>query len=147
MYPSKISYWLLVIFFLMFFSPIAFKVFYLKISKNMFWEVCSLTIFFGAILYLFLNTYYIIDNKNLKIRCGFITYKPIDINQIKVISKTNSIVASPAASFDRIEISYGKFNDIIISPSNKSQFINDLIAINPLSKFASTTKAALAILY
>jgi hypothetical protein len=50
---------------------------------------------------------------------------------MKKISKSSSIVSSPAASFDRIEITYDKFDELIISPKHKLKFIADLQKINP----------------
>ena len=39
-------------------------------------------------------------------------------------------MSSPAPSFDRIELKYGKFDEIIISPKDKLSFANDLTQIN-----------------
>ena len=47
------------------------------------------------------------------------------------LSKSSSIISSPAASFDRIEITYGKFDELIISPKHKLKFAADLQKINP----------------
>jgi hypothetical protein len=55
----------------------------------------------------------------------------IDIHQIKRIEETNSPLSSPAASFDRIEITYNKFDSVIISPKEKLGFIQDILQINP----------------
>jgi len=71
---------------------------------------------------MFLKTEYTIEDKKLKIKCGFFTYKPIEINEIREITKSSNIISSPAASFDRIEIKYGKFEELIISPKNKFEF-------------------------
>lgn len=50
---------------------------------------------------------------------------------MKKVSKSSSIISSPAASFDRIEITYGKFDELIISPRHKTKFVKDLKKINP----------------
>lgn len=55
----------------------------------------------------------------------------IDINQIKSIEKSNSILSSPAASRKRISIKYGKYDDILVSPKNQEDFIQELLKINP----------------
>lgn len=86
------------------------------------------------IAHLFLRTVYTIDHDQLKIKCGIFSYQPIDIHEIREISKTKSIISSPAPSFDRIEIKYGKFDTIIISPNDKLSFANDLSLINPTIK-------------
>ena len=81
---------------------------------------------------MFLKTEYKIENEKLKIKCGIIFNKTIDISKIKKISKTSSLMSSPAPSFDRIELKYGKFDEIIIiiSPKDKLSFANDLTQIN-----------------
>ena len=83
---------------------------------------------------MFLKTEYTIEDKKLKIKCGFFTYKPIEINKIKEITKSSNIISSPAASFDRIEIKYGKFEELIISPKNKFEFAQYLTNLNPKIK-------------
>ena len=65
------------------------------------------------------------------VKSGFIRYKPIDIESIKEIAATKSIISSPAPSFGRIVIKYGKYDEIIISPKNKQNFAKDLMRINP----------------
>lgn len=83
------------------------------------------------ILQLFINTYYVVEDKTLKIRSGFLYKLTIDIHQIKKLEETNSPLSSPAASFDRLEIIYNKFDSVIISPKDKKAFIEDLLQINP----------------
>ncbi|WP_051007971.1 PH domain-containing protein [Psychroflexus torquis] len=58
----------------------------------------------------------------------------IGINDIKEITKSNTIISSPAASFDRIEIKYGKFQEMIISPKDKFEFAKYLTKLNPKIK-------------
>jgi hypothetical protein len=74
---------------------------------------------------------YIIENSQLKIKFGFFSFKPIDIMDIKEISKTSNIISSPAPSFDRIEIKYADFGSVIISPKDKISFSKDLVQLNP----------------
>ena len=98
------------------------------------WTVIFLLILFAFIVHIFLKTHYTISNHELKIKSGFFSYKPINIAEIKEISNTKSILSSPAPSFDRIKIIYGKFDFIIISPKDKLNFANDLLEINPQIK-------------
>jgi len=87
---------------------------------------------YGFFLYLNFSTEYTItDNGTLKVKCGFVYNKSFDINKIKSIVKSNNLISSPAPSLDRIELTYGKFDLIIISPKNKTEFANDLTKINP----------------
>ena len=76
-------------------------------------------------------TKYIISENQLTIQCFFYVNAKIDILKIKKIEKTNTILSSPALSFDRIRINYNKYGEIFISPKEKQTFINQLLEINP----------------
>lgn len=81
------------------------------------------------IVHMFSKTYYVIDGNSLTIKCGFFS-TAVDVNTVTKISETNNPISSPALSLDRIEIAYGKFQSVIISPKLKNEFISDLIALN-----------------
>ena len=81
--------------------------------------------------YIFMTTFYIIESQNLIIKSGFIVNMKIDIQNIKKISKSKNITSSPALSFDRLEILYNKFDTVLISPKDKSGFIEAILKINP----------------
>lgn len=85
----------------------------------------------GFILHLFTSTYYQIEADQLRIKSGFIYNKIIPISTIKCIVKSKNILSSPALSFDRIEIRYGKGDYVLISPKERATFIADLQKINP----------------
>lgn len=55
----------------------------------------------------------------------------IDINTIKSIEPTHTILSAPASSLDRLRINYNKYDDIVISPRRKEEFIRQLQSINP----------------
>lgn len=94
----------------------------------------GLIILFPVILFvvhMFMTTYYVISGNNLTIKCGFLINLTLDIRTIKKISETNNLLSSPATSIDRIEIMFGNFDSVIISPKDKKEFINDILALNP----------------
>ncbi len=130
-YPSKVSYGLLIFIFLVFYGPLIPNLINGDLSGKMIGLIGFLSLIFAFILHLFFGTHYTIENNKLKIKCGFFSYKPIKIDEIKEVSKTKNIISSPAPSFDRVEIKYGKFDEIIISPKDKLNFANDLAIINP----------------
>lgn len=130
-YPSKVSYGLLIFIFLIFYGPLIPDLISSSINIKIIVFIGFLTLIFAFILHLFLRTYYIIENKKLKVKCGVFLYKPIEIDSIKEVSKTKNIFSSPAPSFDRVIIKYGKFDEIIISPKDKLSFANDLVKLNP----------------
>ena len=83
------------------------------------------------VVHMFLTTNYTIESDELIIKCGFLFNKTIDIKTIKKITETNNALSSPATSLDRLEIIYGEFDSIIISPKQKTGFINDIKRLNP----------------
>lgn len=74
---------------------------------------------------------YKIHDNELTVSGGFLINGTIDIEDIKQIKKTRSLISSPAASFDRIQIFYGGNDSVIISPKEKKEFIDHLLSINP----------------
>lgn len=130
-YPSKVSYGLMIFIFMIFFAPFVFHIIDEGFSELVSVVLVFLIILYGFILYLFFQTVYIIENSQLKIKFGFFSFKPIDIMDIKEISKTSNIISSPAPSFDRIEIKYADFGSVIISPKDKISFSKDLVLLNP----------------
>jgi len=129
-YPSKVSSGLLIFIFLVFYGPLIPDLTNGDLSGKMIGLIGFISLIFAFVLHLFFGTHYTIENNKLKIKCGIFSYKPIEIDKIKEVSKTKSIISSPAPSFDRIEIKYGKFDKIIISPKDKKNFANDLVIIN-----------------
>jgi hypothetical protein len=94
-------------------------------------------------VYLILDTYYIIKGDILIVKCGFLVNKKIDINKVDLISETNSVISAPAISLDRLDIIYNGHEGILISPRNKLKFIEHMIRINPSIKvqFKSSKKS------
>jgi hypothetical protein len=130
-YYSKVSYTLLIVVFIVFFGPLIPNYIDEGFNSNMFLMTLALIILFGFVLHMFLNTTYKIEKGKLYIKCGFFNYNPVNIGEMKKVSKSSNIISSPAASFDRIEITYGKFDELIISPKYKTKFVEDLQKINP----------------
>lgn len=83
------------------------------------------------ILHVFLTTYYQVGGTFLKIKCGYLFSKTIGIETITKISETNNPLSAPATSLDRLEISYNKYDKIMISPRDKQGFIQHLTNLKP----------------
>lgn len=126
-YKSKISYWLLSILLLVFTTILVL----LFLDNAPWYAIVLILIITAFVLQLFVNTYYVIEGSELKIRSGFLFKMNLDINSIKKIEESNSPLSSPAASFDRLEIIYNKYDSILISPKDKNLFIQDILKINP----------------
>lgn len=133
-YYSKVSYGLLAAVCVVFFAPIVLNIFIDGITTSIVFIGVTALLLFGFILHSFFNTTYTIEGDKLKIKSGFFNYKPIAISEIKEIAKSSNISSSPAASFNRIEIRYGKFEEVIISPKNKFELAKHLTALNPKIK-------------
>jgi len=114
--------------------PIAFLLgatLYLYIANGV-WPgiiITSLVTFF--ITYFCWHVKYIIIDKDLFVKAGFLVNSRIPIQDIKCITRTNNPLSSTALSLDRIQIFYGKSKSLIISPQNRSMFVNQLKEINP----------------
>jgi PH (Pleckstrin Homology) domain-containing protein len=82
-------------------------------------------------LHVFLNTYYEINGDNLKIRCGFLIDRDININEIVSVRETHNPLSAPATSIDRLELKLSGKDSVLISPKDKIGFINHLKRIKP----------------
>ena len=92
--------------------------------------IVALILFFA--LFSLFDIRYTIHNNILSVKCGMLLTTNYDINQIRKIKDTNSILAAPAASLDRIEIYFiQQKTPLIISPKDKNDFIRNLQSINP----------------
>jgi hypothetical protein len=130
-YQTKISYGMLTVIFLLFFLPVLFGIINNGITSEFYVLLGILIPSYAFIVYLFFNTEYRIENNELIIKCGFLFEQKIDIKEIKTLKKTTNLISSPAPSFDRIEIKYGKFDEVLISLKDKVSFAKDLTKINP----------------
>ena len=81
--------------------------------------------------YIFISTYYEIDDGVLRVKCGFLLNLSIPISSITKIEATKNPISAPATSFDRLEVFYNKFESVIISPKEKRAFIAHLKQMNP----------------
>ena len=83
------------------------------------------------VIHLFFTTYYLVDGSILQIKSGFLYNKELSIYSIVKLEETTSPLSAPAISLDRLEVFYNRFDSIIISPENKTDFIKHLCDINP----------------
>jgi hypothetical protein len=124
-YKSKIDWWLIIPFLV----PIYFGIISWKNNDKMGWLVIVATVAF--VVFMYRSTYYIIDNNKLIVRSMFIVYEKIEISSIKKIYKTRNPLSSPALSLNRLAIVYNKYDEIMISPEEKQDFLEKILKINP----------------
>lgn len=83
----------------------------------------------ALLLWLWFGTSYRIDDETLIVRSE--PFKStIDIKTIKKLKATKTLLAGPALSIDRIEIQYKTYDTVIVSPKDKSKFIEILLSKN-----------------
>ena len=85
-------------------------------------------VFVGIIWF---GTGYIISDDILVIKIGPVTHSRIRISRISKISRTNSILASPANSLKRLAIKSGNRVIVMISPKDEDVFIKTVNEVNP----------------
>lgn len=104
---------------------------YILVSEG--YDFFLLTIIFCPILFLIyvINaTNYKIKNEILYINSSFFFKEKLQINDIRKIEEVINILSSPAMSIKRLELFYGKYDSILVSPKNKGEFIEALLNIN-----------------
>lgn len=82
------------------------------------------------IIYVIKATIYKINNKILFIKSSFFFCKILPIKEIRKIEEVTNLISSPAMSIKRLELFYGKYDSILISPKNKKDFIKAILLIN-----------------
>ncbi|WP_415060445.1 PH domain-containing protein [Flavobacterium sp.] len=120
-YRSKIDWWLILLILGIFGYPIVEGV----LTKQYGLSITMISILF-FMFWMFSKIKYIIEGTMLKV-----WWIKIDIHSIKRIYKTNNPLSSPALSLDRIAIVYNKYDEVLISPKLKKEFVDDLLKINP----------------
>ncbi len=120
-YKSKVDWWLIILIGCVFGYPIIDGI----LTNEYF-----LSAIFAFVLVLFFllskTIRYRIEGENL-----MIWNTKIEIKSIRKIYRTNNPLSSPALSLDRLAIVYNKFDEIIISPKERNEFIDELLKINP----------------
>jgi hypothetical protein len=76
-------------------------------------------------LWLLFSLRYFMSGERLRVRCGPFQWF-ISIADIESVAPTQSPVASPAASLDRLRIDYGRGRTIMISPEPRPEFLRQL---------------------
>ena len=94
---------------------------------------CVITFFvIGFFIWCWTSTFYTIDKENLIVKSGLFRWV-ISIQDVKTIrTNQNTIggIIKPTLSWKCIEIDYGKYKTISISPANQDGFINILKDFN-----------------
>lgn len=106
-------------------------------------SVYGLLVMAGVVILIaitFSKTYYSIEGENLTVKSGIFYNKTINIKSIRRIVETRNPLSSPAASLDRLEVFYNKYDAVIISPREKAAFVAHLQQIKPEIAFIPRKK-------
>ncbi len=130
-YKAKVDTWLIVVLAGTMIAML-FPMFVVPFTRwGVLWVEVILALFFAWIFYdLLFRTRYIIDGDMLRVR--FLIFgEDCRIDSITEIRPTRTWLSAPAPSLDRIQIKYGKYGVMVISPLEKEKFIAHLCEINP----------------
>lgn len=89
--------------------------------------ILAVVLFIGHMFY---TTRYSVTGTSLRIVCGMLYRKTIDIRAIESVRSSNTLASSPAASLDRMELILRGGERITISPKDKQGFLRHLRTVN-----------------
>lgn len=92
--------------------------------------LCASTLTLALVGWMFTTTAYVISGNDLRLRSGPVRMT-IPIDRITRISRGSWVGAAIALSLSRIEIQYGRFQSILISPEDSRAFIQAILARAP----------------
>ncbi len=126
-FKSKIDRWMLVFLALSMFACILGSSVMLKVGGAVNYSIGAFMLIIGAgvPLWILNSTRYIIRNGDLKIVSGPFSWI-IPVTSITSVHESQSSSFGPALSSDRLEIEYGKDKVMIVSPSDKTEFMQKL---------------------
>ena len=124
-YPSKIDWWIAALIVLAPFVHFPLGIWVLIQGKPLFGILLT---FWGLIILVFLLCLcfpckYVVSEKYLTIRIGLVTDQ-IGLSQIEEVKGTNTWLAAPALSLDRVEVKLKDGTKRIISPRDKKGFMD-----------------------
>lgn len=120
-YRSKVDWWLVVL---------ILSVFGFPIVQGIQTKEYMLSVVFLMLLSLF---YILAITLKYKIEGEYLSIwrTKIDIKTIRKVYATRNPLSSPALSINRIAIVYNKYDEVLISPKDRADFIEELLKVNP----------------
>lgn len=79
-------------------------------------------VFWALLIWLMLRTKYVVSDDVLTIHGGIYKVK-IPLKDIISVESCSSLEAGPALSLDRLQIIYGNYKNILVSPKDKTGFL------------------------
>jgi len=79
-------------------------------------------VFWALLIWLSVITRYVVSADELTIHGGFYKVR-IPLKDIISVESSKSLLAGPALSTDRLQIIYGNYKNILVSPKDKNGFL------------------------
>lgn len=124
-FKSKMDLWLLIVLLFAIFASVTAAINMYQEGSDMMLAYAAFTLLIGCgmPLWMLLTTRYEVNGNTLMVVCGPIR-KSIEIDSIRGVKSTRNPASAPALSLDRIEINYGDNGSIMVSPADKTEFLN-----------------------
>ena len=135
-FKSKVDAWLVGLIVVVFAACVAFPWLAGRDMKLVCVQLSILLPLLLVILYILWGIRYVVGGNRLKVKVGFVRVAEIDVDKIRRIERSYSLISAPAASLDRIGICCDNGDKIIVSPKNKEVFCETIKKINPAIELA-----------
>ena len=132
MFRSKVDWWFILILVAIPGSTIAYE--WIKrgagTPPTAFWIALAVL---GFIVVALIPIRYVIEGRTVSIKCGFIgwEYGSFSVDDVQSVRPTHNPLSSPALSLDRLRVDVGFFGPFLISPKDKSGFLQAIANLNP----------------
>lgn len=123
-YKSKVDIWLVFVIIGFTLVPVI-PILYIDTSAIAFCIVAVILVFIIFIISLLFSIKYIIEGNRLVVKCSFLSSESFIIDDIQSIKATRTFLSAPAASLDRLELSF-RNGSVVISPKDKINFIKTI---------------------
>ena len=110
-------------------SIVIIPIIYATSIFHLLWVLLGLLII-AFFIWLWFGSGYKIENGTIKIEHGPIK-DTIKIQDIKRISKKKSFLAAASLAIDRLELRYGRYGSVFVSPKKEYEFIRLLLSKSP----------------
>lgn len=84
----------------------------------------------GFISWTFRSTRYLVGDREVIVRSGPFRWR-IEIATIESVRPSRNPLSSPALSLDRLEVRYGRGRALLISPEDRTGFLDAIVARSP----------------
>ena len=127
-FPSKVDRWLVIFIGAMLVLELFVVIYMIRAGAGPLIVTFVLMVTVGFFLFVGLTlsrTYYVIDQRLLRITCG-VFFWSIPLKDIHSVEPSRSPLSSPALSLDRLRVRYGNGKSILVSPADKVRFVKAL---------------------